>query len=160
MKGLINGLLVVCRWILFFAAFGITFYIILSMYDRVGKSLIEAIDLFIPYFLLLILFMIDIFMKKAPVNKNIFYNLTCCLAFTTIVIIGLRAIYDKNMVLNEIMGYGINFSYFSDFLSFMQILLYGLSLANILFLFHVKDKKLPIQKKKPIAHKISDIEVI
>ncbi len=160
MKKIINGLLSVFKWILLFATFGITFYIVLSMYDRVDKSLIESIDLFIPYIMLLILFMVNVFVKNAPVNKNIFYNLTCCLTFITIIIVGLRAIYDKNMILNEIMGYGINFSYFSDFLSFMQILLYGLSIANILFLFHIKDKNKPTSKKKPIAKKITDIEVI
>ena len=50
------------------------------------------------------------------------------------------------------MGYNINFSYFNDFISFMKIMLYGLSLANIFFMIHEKEEK-------PIATKI-DLEVL
>lgn len=165
MKRILNGLFFVLKWILLLSSFAITFYIILSMYDRVNKSLIESIDLFIPYVLILILFMINIFLKQDSVSKNIFYNLTCCLVFTTTLVVGARAIYDKNMVLNEIMGYGINFSYFNDFLAFMKVLLYGLSIGNIFFMVHEKEKK-EEPKTKKLAQKIdtsnndSNIEVL
>ena len=91
-------------------------------------------------------------MNQKSVNSNIFYNLTCCLVFCCILVAGLRSVLDKNMLLNSIMGYNINFSYFSDFIAFMKIMLYGLSLANIFFMIHEKEEK-------PIATKI-DLEVL
>ena len=54
--------------------------------------------------------------------------------FVVINFVCYRAIFDKQMILNEIMGYGINFSYFEDFMPFMQILIYGLIISNISFL--------------------------
>lgn len=150
MKKIFNGLFLVLKWILLLASFAFTFYIILSMYDRLEKSIIESIDLFIPYILILILFMINIFLRQKQVSGNIFYNLTCCLAFFTIVVVGLRTIFDKNMILNEIMGYEMNFSYFNDFIAFMKVLLYGVSLANIFFMFRIKEKEV----NKPIAKKV------
>lgn len=150
MKKILNGLFLILKWILLLAAFAFTFYIILSMYDRVEKSIFESVDLFIPYVIILVLFMLNIFLKQKQVSGNIFYNLTCCLSFLTIIIVGLRTIFDKNMILNEIMGYDMNFSYFNDFLAFLKVLLYGLSLANIFFMFQEKKKT----QEKPIAKKI------
>ena len=100
MREILNGILKFFKWVLFIISFATTFYIVLSMYDRLDKNIIESVDIFIPF-----------------------------------------TIFDKNMVLSEIMGYGINFSYFSDFLSFMKVLLYGLSIANIFFMFQVKKEK-------------------
>ena len=53
------------------------------------------------------------------------------------------------------MGYNINFIYFGDYIMFMKLLMYGLSLGNILFMIHIKYR--PVEK--PIAKKI-DIEVL
>lgn len=139
MKKILNGLFFALKWILLLSSFAITFYIILSMYDRVNKSLIESVSLFIPYVLILILFMINVVLKQKSVSQNLFYNITCCLVFATIVVVGIRAIIDKNMVLNQIMGYGINFCYFNDFLIFMKVLLYGLAIGNIFFMIHEKE---------------------
>ena len=141
MKEILNGILKFFKWVLFIISFATTFYIILSMYDRLNKNIIEAIDIFIPFIILLILFFINLVAKQNSVSKNLFYNLTSVIVFLTILIVDVRTIFDKNMVLNEIMGYDINFSYFSDFLSFMKVLLYGLSIANIFFMFQVKKEK-------------------
>lgn len=161
MKKILNGLFLGIKWILFIASFSLTFYIVLSMYDRVNKSMIESIDLFIPYLLVLVIFSINIIARQKSVNQNIFYNLTCCIAFSVIVVVCIRAIYDKNMVLNEIMGYEINFSYFNDFLVFMKVLMYGMFLGNIFFMVHSNDKDaFPIEKeKRPLVQKIDTSNV-
>ena len=44
MKKILNGLFLGIKWILFIASFSLTFYIVLSMYDIVNKSMIESID--------------------------------------------------------------------------------------------------------------------
>lgn len=152
MKKILNGIFMFLKFILLILGFGLSFFIVLSMYKRVDKNLVESIPIFTPYIILLLIFFINIIFGQKSVNRNLFYNLTCCLVFSCIVIVCLRAILDKNMLLNSIMGYNINFSYFNDFISFMKIMLYGLSLANIFFMIHEKEEK-------PIATKI-DLEVL
>lgn len=155
MKQMLNGIFSFLKWILFIISFGITFYIILSMYNRLNKSMIESIDIFIPFIILLILYFINLIFNQSNITKNVFYNLTSVLVFLTITLVGVRSICDKNMILNKVMGYGINFFYFSNFVSFMKIILYGLSISNIFFMIQ-KSKKVENNPIKPIAKKISN----
>lgn len=148
MKKILNAMFLVLKFILLIIAFSISLYIVLSMYHRINKDIINAAPIFIPFIVILLLFFINITAHQKHINNNIFYNLTCCLVFICIIIVCLRAIFDKNMLLNEIMGYGINFSYFNDFIPFMKILIYGLSGANICFMFHEKEsEELKLAKK-------------
>lgn len=148
MKKILNTIFFVLKFILLILSFGLSIYIILSMYKRIEKDIIEALPIFIPYAILLLLFFINIVLDQKTVNKNLFYNLTCCLVFGCICLVGLRAILDKNMLLNEIMGYNINFSYFGDFISFMKIMIYGLIVSNICFMIHEKEpEELEIARK-------------
>ncbi len=148
MKKIINSMLLGLKYILFLGAFAISFYIVLAMYRRLNKNIIESINIFIPYGLLLILFFINIIFRQKNVNSNLFYNLTCCLTFATTIVVGLRAICDTNMILNKIMGYNINFIYFSDYIIFMKMLIYGLCISNIFFMVCIKEKK--VQTKNNI----------
>lgn len=147
MKKILNTFFCFFKFILLILSFGISLYIILSMYKRIEKNIIESLPVFIPYIVLLLLFFINISLNQKTVNQNIFYNLTCCFVFGCVCMIGIRAILDDNMLLNEIMGYNINFSYFSDFISFMKIMIYGLIISNICFMIHKKDKEEIIAKK-------------
>lgn len=131
MKNILNSMFYILKFILFFIALGLSFYIILGMYNRLEKNYLTSFNLVIPYILVIVIFCINLFKNQEVVTKNIFYNLTCILVFSVIIIVCLRAIFDKNMLLNSIMGHDINFSYFSDFLVFMKAMLYGLSLGNI-----------------------------
>lgn len=146
-----NYLLMGLKILLLLTSFGLSFYIVLSMYSRVDKGIMEAIPIFLPFILLMIAFSINISLKQKSVNNNLFYNLTCCLVFVCICLVSLRAILDQNMVLNEIMGYNINFSYYGDFIVFMKMMMYGLLISNIIFIFTSKKEK---EKVK------NDIEVL
>lgn len=146
-----NYLLIGLKFLLLLVAFGLSFYIVLSMYSRVEKGIMEAIPIFLPFILLMIIFSINISLKQKAVNNNLFYNLTCCLVFFCICLVSLRAILDQNMVLNGIMGYHINFSYYGDFIVFMKMMMYGLLISNIIFILTSKNKK---EKVK------NDIEVL
>lgn len=148
MKKIINTMLLGLRYILYLGAFAISFYIVLSMYNRLGKNMMESINIFIPYAILLIIFFINIIFRQKSVNNNLFYNLTCCLVFATTILVGIRAICDTNMILNKVMGYNINFIYFSDYISFMKLLIYGLCISNILFMICIKEKR--VQSKNNI----------
>ena len=135
MKQIFNGLFYFLKFLLFIASFALTLFIIVQMYRRLGKNIMESVNLFA---------------KQESVTKNIFYNLTCTLVFTTIILVGLRAMYDSNMVLREQLGRNINFNYFDYFIPFMKIMLYGLSISNIFFMFTGKSRK----KKKEIVEQV------
>lgn len=144
MKKILNQLFLILKFILFFISLIITLYIMIGMYLRIEKNIINLIFLFIPYLLLFCLFVINHLFKQTGILNNIFYNFTCVLVFFIIILVGFRAILDKNMILNEVMGYGVNFVYFSDFLIFMKILLYGLIVGNLLFM--ISDRKVETEK--------------
>lgn len=153
MKKILNIIFLILKFILLIISFGMSLYIVFSMYSRVGKNLIESLPIFIPYVIILMFFFMNLTFKQYQVNNNIFYNLTCCLVFSSICLACFRAILDKNMLLNEIMGYNINFSYFADFIVFMKIMIYGLIISNILFIIKFKSKK-KIENNVEISKKI------
>ena len=76
-------------------------------------------------------FVLNFIFKQDRINSNLFYILTSLLVFIVIIFVCIRAICDKGMLLNKVMGYGINFNYFSDFIIFMEIMLYGLIVSNL-----------------------------
>lgn len=122
------------KFVLMIIDFIFTSYIMIGSYQRLDKSIFSVFIVLVPYFLLFILFVVSYFLKKKIIKQSIFYNLTCCLSFFVIMLVSLRTIFDKNMVLNDIMGYGINFLFFQDFLLFMNILLYGLIIGGVLLI--------------------------
>lgn len=135
------------KFILLILSFGCSFFIILSMYNRVGKSMTSSISIFLPYVILLVFYTINFSYHHKSVTKNIFYNITSCFVFLVISFVCFRTLFDKGMILNELMGYGINFSYFSDFIPFMQVLIYGLCLANLFLILGGRDEKKEIASK-------------
>ena len=144
MKKIFNALFYIIKFPLLIAAFGLTLFVLIRMNVRLNKNMITILPELIPYAILLILFIINMIYKQRGVNENVFYNLTCCLVLSTIVLASLRAILDTNMVLNEKYGYGVDFNFFDNFISYIKIMLYGLSIADILFMFREKDK---VEKK-------------
>ncbi len=134
MKKILNIIFAVLKYILLLGAFAITLFIMVRMNVRLEKSFITLMPEFIPFLIIFLLFIINLVFKQEGVNNNIFYNLTSCIIFTTIIVVGYRAFADKNMVLNEKYGYGIDFNYFNTFISYMKIMLYGLSVSNLLFM--------------------------
>lgn len=134
----LNKICYYLKYGLWLVALGLSLYVSLGMCYRVSKSILSLIPIFVPFLLLIILFLLNKILKQDVVNNNLFYNVTCVLVFTVIIFVGLRAIFDKNMILNYVMGYNINFTYFSDFLVFMQVMLYGLVVGDILFIFSKK----------------------
>lgn len=157
MKKIFNILFYVLKFILLIAAFGLTLFIIIRMDIRLEKSIMSSFESFIPFIVIFILFMVNMIFRQVGVTKNLFYNLTCCLVLFTIVLVSLRAVLDTNMVLNGKYGYGIDFNFFDNFLAYINIMLYGLSVANIFFMFREKDvKENKVEKKvdkKEIKHK-------
>lgn len=141
MKKILNGFFYILKHLLLIIAFVSTLYIIVYMYKRLNKSLTESIKVFLPYLVLFILFCINLIARQKGVTNNIFYNITCCLVLVTICYCGYRAIFDNNMLMSNKMEYKIQFNYYSDIISPMKIMLYGLSFANICLMFDQPEKK-------------------
>lgn len=148
MKRIFNGLFYWLKFILLIAGFGLTLFVFIRMNMRLEKSIMSILPYFIPFLLLLILFVINAIFKQEGITKNVFYNLTCCLAFSTIIFVSLRSILDTNMVLNGKYGYGVDFNFFDNFVAYINIMLYGLIIANILFMFREKSENEPKKLKK------------
>lgn len=131
---ILNIILNIFKVIMLLACFVFTFYIILNMYDRLGKNIAGSIYNFIPFVLLFILFSINFVLRQKVVNECTFYNITCCLVLVMLLFAIYRTFNDRNMIMVIRLGYDINFNYFSDIIAPMKFMLYGLSASNILLM--------------------------
>ena len=139
MKRLINALCSFLKYILLVAAFGVNLFVILRMNARLDKNIMDSVNVFIPYCVLVVLFIVNIALNRKAVTKNVFFNITAVVIFATIIIIGLRSIFDKSMLFNSIQGMNTNFVYFDDNLAFMKIMLYGLAIIDVIFMLVSND---------------------
>lgn len=144
MVRILNGFLNIIKLLLLVACFVFTFFIIISMYNRLEKPLIGSIYNFIPYILLFILFSINLIFRQKQVTQNTFYNVVCIMVFLMLGFSIYRTFMDKNMIVLLRLGYDINFNYFADMIAPMRVLLYTLSLCNVLLIISGLD----FEKKK------------
>ena len=133
-----NKVLSVLKVILLIISLSFVIYIIVGMNYRLNNSLFNCILYLVPFVILLFIYVLNFIFKQDRINNNLFYTLTSLLVFCVIIFICIRAIFDKGMLLNTILWYGINFNYFSDFIVFMEIMLYGLIISNLLFMLNKK----------------------
>lgn len=143
---IINIMLSFLKVILLLVCFVFSFYIIINMYNRLEKNLMDSIYNFIPFFLLFILFSINFILKQKTVNSCLFYNLICCFVFALILLVVYRTFNDSNMIVMLRLGYNINFNYFADMIAPIRAMLYILCVCNVLlilegFSFEKKDLK-------------------
>lgn len=162
MTRVINGILSFLKVILLLVCFVLSFFIIINMYRRLEKNIIEAIPNFIPFVLLFILFAINMIFRQKSVNKCLFYNITCCLVFGMILFAAYRTFFDRNMVVMIRLGYDINFNYFADVIAPMRAMLYILCVCNVLLMIEgidfskllgVKEESVEEPKKEEVPVK-------
>ncbi len=146
MTKVLNTFFSILKYLLFIAAFGSCLYIMLNMNQRLSKSMLDSISVFVPYLLLLIMFVVNLVGNQDAVNKNLFFNLTCCLVLSLIVFVGYRAIADDYMLARALFSQHINFNYYADMISPLKVMLYGLTLADVFLL---------LSHEKPIAVKMA-----
>lgn len=150
MTKIVNGVLSFFKMFLLLISFVFTFYIVVNMYRRLEKNVIDAIFNFVPFLVLFLLFSINFIFKQKSVNNCLFYNVTCCLAFTMILFVIYRTLFDRNMIAMIRLGYDINFNYFADIIAPMRVILYMLCLSNVLLI--VSDIKLSIKTNDNISN--------
>ena len=116
-----------------------TIFIIMYMFKRLekdifGANLTEFISIILPFLIFIIISIINLFHKQTNIIDNTFFNVTSLIVSLTIGIFCYRAIMDQNMVFWHKYGYKINFNYFADQLAAVKVMLYGLSLADIILI--------------------------
>ena len=156
MVKIINVFFSILKFLLLLVSFMVTFYIIMNMYHRLDKNLMECIPTMAPFVILLFLFILNFLFKHKAVNGCLLYNISCCLAFAVILLAAYRSIVDEAMVMILKLGYHINFNYFADVIAPMKAMLYLLIVANVLLMIV---GKLDSLKKKKVKQEVNATEV-
>ena len=136
-----------------------TIYIVVYMFQRLKKDLfganfMEFVSVILPFFILLVLVLVNSFFKQDGVRNSFFYNFTSFLVMLTITYFCYRALFDQNMYFWHKYGYNINFNYFSDQIAPIKVMLYVLSFANIVLVIEGylnKDNNKDTNKRKKIV---------
>jgi len=156
---IVNTIFSFLKVLLLLVSFVFSFFIIINMYRRLEKDMIDAIFNFIPFVLLFILFAINIIFKQKSVNNCFFYNVTCCLVFMMLLFAIYRTFFDRNMVVMIRLGYDINFNYFADVIAPMRAMLYILCACNILLMIEGFDFSKLVDEKTDKEEKIVEKKV-
>jgi len=148
LKKVLNIFLSILKVILLFVSFVLTFYIIMAMYQRMGKNFLEALDIFIPYVILLILLLLNHVLGHKHITSNSFYNITCCLVFLLFIFVSYRTMFDNYMLLSYKNSYKMSFYYFSDMIQPLKALLYLLITGNICLIIYGNIAKKELERMK------------
>lgn len=151
MKDILSKLFAFFKYILLVAAFGLVLYGIMMTYSRLEKSLVEAVNVFIPFGFVLITFLITLITQSKKIGNNLLFNFICCFVFSIIILICLRSMFDKNMILYHKYQMNYNSAFFADNLSAIEVMLYMIGAANVLLLisdFLTRKKKVTIVKEE------------
>ena len=142
MKDVLSKLFGFLKYILLVVSFGFVLYGIMITYNRLGKSLSEAIGVFIPFGFVLIMFIISLIVKDNKNDNRLLFNFVSCFTFLVIIIICLRSMLDKSMLLYYKYQMNFNSAFFADNLSAIQMMLYMIGSANILLvIYNLLNKK-------------------
>ncbi len=150
---IMNSVFSVLKFLLLIVSFVMSFYIVLSMYQRLDKNYFDAIGIFIPYFLLLLLMCFNYVFHQKQVTGNIFYNLTCCLVFGVLIFASYRTMFDEFMLLRRTSDYGMSFHYFSDMVAPLKSMLYLLIVGNLCLIFSKEKEEKVESRKEPLVRK-------
>ncbi len=116
-----------------------TIYIVMMMFQRLekepfGANFGEFLGIILPFIVLIILLIVNTFLKHDEVRNSLFYNLVSFMVMLTIAIFCYRAMFDKNMVMWHRYKYNINFTYFTDQIAPFKVMLYLLSFSNVMLI--------------------------
>ena len=151
MSDILSKLFGFLKYILLVVSFGLVFYCLMITYSRLEKPLTEGIDVFVPFAFILLVFLVNLFIRGNAVSKNLLFNFTCVFVFCMTIVICLRAMFDTDMILFYKYGIDFNPAFFSDNLSMIEIMLYILGSVNVLLILCNlidRDKKKTKEVKK------------
>ncbi len=134
MKDILAKLFGFFKYILLIVSFGLVFFGIMTTYSRLEKPLTDAFSVFLPFGLVLLSFLVTLIMSSKLSSSKLLFNFVCCLVFIVTIIIGLRSIFDKNMLLFHKYQINYNPTFFSDNLSAIEFMLYMIFVSNVLLI--------------------------
>lgn len=149
MEKVLNYVFLVLKVLMLIASFIVTLFIIMNMYNRLDKNIVECIPTMLPFILLLIVFTINFVLKQKSVNDCILYNIACCMAFAVVLFAAYRTFNDYNMVMITKLGYKMNFNYFADVIAPMKAMLYLLFASDIFLIISGIETKVTKKVNKP-----------
>lgn len=139
------------RYILIVIAFLLVLWGIMFTYQRLEKPLSEAINVLLPFLLVFIVFIVNLFVAKKSCSENLLFNFGSVLIMLVIILIGLRAKFDTNMLVYHKYNISYNSAYLADNLAMIESMLYIVFGSNILLIIGgLSSKK---EKKKDIKDK-------
>lgn len=107
---------------------------IMFTYQRLEKSLSESISVLLPFVLVFIVFIINLFVSKKSCSENLLFNFGTFLILIVVVLIGLRAKFDTNMLIYYKYNISYNSAYLADNLAMIDSMLYIVFASNILLI--------------------------
>ena len=126
----INKILFYTKIVLLLISFSLSLYLSFMRMDFMSSNILAIVPFFIPFFMLLILSVVGFAFDKG--NKNLLYNLSCVLSYTSIILISLRSLFDKNIIQY---GTTINYSFFANHEIKIKLLLYLMIIVNFILIF-------------------------
>lgn len=136
----INKIFFYLKIFLLLIAFSFSLYISFMRMDFMSSSMLSVLPTFIPFLVLLIIFVITMFNNK---GNKLYYNVASTLAFTAIIIITFRTIFDKNIIAYPA---SINLNFYNTQESKLKILLYLMIIGNIMLLYYQKKRTINVKK--------------
>ena len=130
----INKIFFYLKIFLLLIAFSFSLYILFMRMDFMSSSILSILPTFIPFLVLLIIFVITMFNNK---GNKLYYNVASTLAFIAIIIITFRTIFDKNIIAYPA---SINLNFYSAQEGKVKILLYLMIIGNIVLLYYQKKR--------------------
>lgn len=155
MKVFFSRFLGFLKYVLLVISFALVFYGIIVTYKRLDKNIMESIPVFIPFLVVFVVYVVNLFIRSKVIRDNLLYNAVSVIVFAVIIVICIRAKFDTSMILYYKYAIDFNPAYFADNLSTIQMMLYTLAGSNVLFMLSAlfdekKVKKVEVNDKKKI----------
>ena len=134
-----NKIIFYLKIIFLLIAFSFSLYISFMKMNTTSSNILTILPIFIPFVILLVIFVFDLFLDWK--ESNLFFNLISILAFTAIIIITIRTIFDKNIVVYPSQ---INLGYYDMHDIKIKMILYLMIIGNICLIIYENSNKLKI----------------
>lgn len=146
------------KYILFAVSLGLVLYGIMVTFGRLEKPLTDGMDVFVPFGIVLVMFIITIFSRSRSVRDNLFFNFVCVITFIVTIIVCVRSMFDTNMILFYRYGIDYNPTFLADNLSAICAMMYMIAGANFLLLLcDLINRK---RKDKKVVSKEENDEIV
>ena len=130
----INKMFFYLKIFLLLISFSFSLYIAFMKMDYMSSNILAVLPTFIPFLVLLIIFVISMFNNK---DNKLYYNIVSTLAFIGITIITFRTIFDKNIIAYPAQ---ININFYNAQEGKIKLLLYLMILGNIILLYYQRKR--------------------